>query len=300
MPGPALPTNESQPRPELRPGPAPTDYETARLQDVERELAQRSAPGAVPVTTDAATRAPGAAGSSFAGELAALRRRAAPAPAPAPVVTAATPAPAPAPAPAVAAAPSKATGQVDRNGDGRTDHWITRENGAITREEFDEDFDGRPDRTLIYDPTTHEVVQIEEDTNFDGKVDAWTALRGGQIVGRRTDDNGDGQIDGWSSYRNGVITRLERDTNGDGFRDHVAYYQDGRIVREERDDDGDGRTDMITYFDANERVVRVEEDANGDGQMDVVSYYEDGRLARREVLDTSVLSSGPRPATEHE
>ena len=312
VPAPALPRNDSQPRPVVTPS-APIDYETARLQDMERELAQRNPAGDAPAAYPAP--APGANGSRFADELAALRRRAnpAPAPVPAPALVAAAPRapalatpPAPAPvtiaaaAPPVAAAPNATTGQVDRNGDGRTDHWITRENGAITREVFDEDFDGRPDRTLIYDPATHEVVQIEEDTNFDGKIDAWTALRGGQVVGRRTDDNGDGQIDGWSSYKGGVITRLERDANGDGFRDHVAYYQNGKLVREERDDDGDGRTDLISYFDANERVARVEEDTNGDGEMDVVSYYEDGRLTRREVLDASVLSAGPRPETEHE
>jgi hypothetical protein len=34
-------------------------------------------------------------------------------------------------------------------------------------------------------------VSIEEDTNFDGRSDAWTALRGGQVVGRRVDSNGD-------------------------------------------------------------------------------------------------------------
>jgi hypothetical protein len=296
-PAPAIPRNDTQPRPAITPT-APTDYETARLQDMERELAQRAAPGAAPAAPPAPAPAPGASGSSFAGELAALRQRANPAPAPA---TAPAPVPAPAPvvvaaAPPVAAPPSAATGQVDRNGDGRTDHWITRENGAITREVFDEDFDGRTDRTLVYDATSHEVVQIEEDTNFDGKIDAWTALRGGQVVGRRTDDNGDGQIDGWSSYKAGVITRLERD----GFRDHVAYYQNGKLVREERDDDGDGRTDLISYYDANERVERTEEDSNGDGEMDIVSHYQDGRLARREVLDASVLSSGPRPETEHE
>src|SRR4030095_5212194 len=90
-------------------------------------------------------------------------------------------------------------------------------------------FDGVPDRTISYDPASHEAVQIEEDTNFDGKSDAWTALRGGQVVGRRVDANGDGQVDSWSFYQGGVITRLERDANGDGFRDRVAYYQDGRL-----------------------------------------------------------------------
>jgi hypothetical protein len=292
-PGPAVPRNDTQPRPTVQPANVPTDYETARLQDVERELDQRSAPGAAPATAPAPT----AGGSSFSDELAALRRRTTPAPAP--VAVAAAPPVSVAP-PVVPARPTAATGQVDRNGDGRTDHWITRENGAIAREELDENFDGRPDRTLIYDSATHEVVQIEEDTNFDGKIDAWTSLRGGQVVGRRVDDNGDGQVDAWSTYRGGVITRLERDTNNDGFRDRVALYQDGRLVREERDDDGDGRTDLITYFDANERVERTEEDASDDGVMDVVSYYQDGHLVRREVLDASVLGAAPHNEPERE
>jgi antitoxin component YwqK of YwqJK toxin-antitoxin module len=301
-PGPPVPTNESQPRPEVHPAAAPTDYETARLQGIDRELAERERPVAAtaPSAPSAPSAAPDATAASFADELAALRRRAnpTPAPAPAPIVASAAPVSAPPPS-AISAPPVAATGQVDRDGDGRTDHWITRENGAIAREAFDENFDGKPDRTITYDPASHEAVQIEEDTNFDGRSDAWTTLRGGQIVGRRVDTNGDGQVDSWSFYQGGVITRLERDSNGDGFRDHVAYYQDGRLVREERDDDGDGRTDLITYFDAGEQVSRVEEDTNGDGEMDVISYYDAGRLARREVLDASVLGAGPRK-TERE
>jgi hypothetical protein len=295
--GPPVPRNESQPRPELQTAPAQTDYETARLQDIDRELAQRERPGAAP--TPGATPAPGSApranGSSFSDELAALRRRASPTPAPAPA-----PAPVLAAAPPVSAAPPAAapTGQVDRDGDGRTDHWITRESGAITREALDENFDGNPDRTVLYDPGSHEAVLIEEDANFDGKSDTWTALRGGQVVGRRVDGNGDGQVDSWSLYQGGVITRLERDKNGDGFRDHVATYQAGRLAREERDDNGDGRTDLISYFDGGEQLARVEEDSNGDGEMDVVSYYEGGRLVRREVLDASVLGSGTHSGTE--
>ena len=299
VPGPPVPRNDSQPRPPVL-TPAPTDYETARLQGIDRELAERARPRAAPAETPnpSPSTTSGASGSGFTDELAALRRRANPAPAPAPAVAAVPPVSTP---PVPTALPlAAATGQVDRNGDGRTDHWIWRENGAIVREAFDENFDGTPDRTLIYDPVSHEVVQIEEDTNFDGKTDTWTTLRGGKVTGRRVDTNGDGQVDAWSFYQNGVITRLERDTNGDGFPDHVAYYQNGRLAREERDDDGDGRTDMITYFDANEQVTRVEEDTNGDGVMDVVSYYENGHLVRRQVLDASVLGLGPRGATEHD
>jgi hypothetical protein len=300
--GPPIPRNESQPRPELQTAPAPTDYETARLQGIDRELAERAGAGGAPapIARPAPGSAPSASGAGFADELAALRRRANPAPAgtsaPAPVIAAAPPVSAPpvsAPPGSVPAPAAAPTGQVDRDGDGRPDHWITRENGAIAREAFDENFDGRPDRTVAYDPGSHEAVQIEEDTNFDGRTDAWTALRGGQVAGRRVDANGDGQVDSWSLYHEGVITRLERDKNADGFRDHVAIYEAGRLAREERDENGDGRTDLISYFDGGEQLARVEEDANGDGQMDVVSYYESGRLARREVLDASVLSSRP-------
>src|SRR5258708_325223 len=94
-------------------------------------------------------RRPSTARATRAAELAALRRRASPAPAPAPAA-----APVLAAAPPVSATPPTAapTGQVDRDGDGRTDHWITREGGAIVREAFDENFDGKPDRTITYDP----------------------------------------------------------------------------------------------------------------------------------------------------
>src|SRR5207249_6407223 len=100
----------------------------ARLQGIDRELAERERPSGAPAPSaiPASGPAPSANGASFADELAALRRRAAPAPS-----FASSPAPAPvlaAPAPVSAAPPAAApTGQVDRDGDGRTDHWITRE-----------------------------------------------------------------------------------------------------------------------------------------------------------------------------
>ena len=325
-PGPAVPRIGTQPRPELerqpqygdtgtsRAGPpqattaatAPSNYETARLQGLERELAQRSAStpprtAAAPHTATAprTAAAPTAPGSSIADELALLRQRAAgpSGPTPAPQVASAPraqPQAAPLPrAPRIAPTPDaeSGVGQVDRDGDGRTDHWIERRDGAVVSERFDDDFDTRPDRTLVYDPVTREVIRIEEDTDHDGRLDSWTSLRNGQVAGRRVDGDGDGQVDSWSHYRGGTITRMERDADGDGFRDLVAYYRDGRLDREERDDDADGMTDLIRYYDDGERVERVEEDADGDGEIDVISHYEGGRLTRREVLDASVLET---------
>jgi hypothetical protein len=303
--GPAVPRNDTQPRRPTAPGPPPTDYETAAMQDMERELAMREA--ATPPAPEAHARTapapPPGGGLSIADELAALQRPAEPPPRAAP---SSPPTPRTAPRPTQDTSsphtpdPSLATasGRVDRDGDGRSDHWIFRdEGGDIMLESFDDDFDGRPDRRVHYDPWSHEVVRIEEDANQDGNIDTWTTLREGQVARRRADADDDGEVDTWSFYRDGVITRLERDSTDDGFRDHVAYYREGRLEREDKDDDGDGRPDLVKHYDANEQLTRAEEDADGDGAMDVISHYEGGRLTRRELLDASVLSAG-EPTSE--
>jgi len=301
-PGPPIPQTSPAER-QPPPGPPPVDYETAALRDMERELAQRETPTAPPQTQPAPVTPSGA--TSIADELAALRARTDtggaqtaqpynPAPRAAEPDSASV---APRHAPAIP--PPTASGVVDRNGDGRTDHWIFRANGEIAREEFDENFDGRPDRILHYDLSTHQVVKLNEDSDQDGNLDSWAALHDGAVVRRRVDSDADGYVDSWSFYRDGKITRLERDSSGNGFRDHVAYYRDGRIDREERDGDGDGRPDLVKYYDAHEKVVRVEEDTDGDGRMDVISHYEGGRLSRRELLDASILGAGEPGGVEH-
>ena len=310
-PGPPVPTLDKTAQPP-QPSAAPEDYETRRLEQMERELAQQ--PQAAPPQSAALPQAPAtrpvgrSSGPSLADELSMLRQPAAPAiaayapgsaPAPtqAPAPSAATappvasPPPSPAPARPTVPGVAGASGEVDRNGDGRPDQWIFRANGDVTREVFDEDFDGRPDRTLIYDPASHEVVAIEEDSDHDGKIDTWTALQKGQVQRRRIDSDGDGQVDIWESYRDGQLVRIERDTNGDGFRDRISTYEHGRLVREDEDDDGDGRIEMSRYYDDSEKLSRVEEDTNGDGTIDVVSHYENGKLTSREILDPSMLKN---------
>ena len=310
-PGPPVPTLDKTAQPP-QPSAAPQDYETRQLQEMERQLAQQQPQAATPPQSAAPPSAPPAppvarsGAPSLADELSMLRQPAtpviaayapgsAPAPAPAPSAAPATPAASPPPSPAPArptpAGVAGASGEVDRNGDGRPDQWIFRANGDVAREVFDEDFDGRPDRTLIYDPTSHEVVAIEEDSDHDGQVDTWTAFQKGQVLRRRIDSNGDGQVDTWESYRDGQLVRIERDTDGDGFRDRISYYEQGRLAREEEDDDGDGRIEMTRYYDASEKLLRVEEDTNGDGQIDVVSHYEGGKLTSREILDPSMLKN---------
>jgi hypothetical protein len=301
-PGPAIPPTAARQAP-AQPAPVPIDYETQALRGLQQELAQRNSSQA------SRTHPPDSAadrGLSIANELAALRAASAGTPA---VSAAATPPRPPAPEaqghvtraqPGDDAALVTASGLVDRNGDGRTDQWIFRSNGEISREMFDENFDGTPDRTLDYDLATHRVSSIEEDSNQDGHTDTWTTLRDGAVVRTRVDSDHDGQIDTWNFYKNGQVVRLERDSNGNGFRDDVVHYRDGRMIREEKDDDGDGVMDVIKHFDASEHVIRVEEDSDGDGRMDVISHYEGGRLARREILDATLLDESASNRTEHD
>jgi hypothetical protein len=280
------------------PPPAPVDYETAMVNQLERELDDRnrrtpSRTAAAPPETSDRHGSAGAAPLSIAAELAALQRTPDNAPRPRPVAPENATAPPPHTGNARPAA--AADGIVDRDGDGRVDQWIYRENGEIARIELDENADGRPDRTLHYDLASHEIRRVEEDTDGDGNADSWTDYGNGRVLRRRGDSNRDGTVDTWSFYREGEITRHEQDTTGNGFRDRVGYYEDGKLKREEHDSDGDGRADATIHYDARERVLRREEDTDSDGRLDVISHYEAGRLARRELLAPDDLSDTARP-----
>jgi hypothetical protein len=289
------------------PSPARTDYETAMVDRLEHELDSRQrettagAPGVPPLRTPVHRGASGERPLSIREELAALQRTPGNAPPPRPSTPQGIRPGAPSTPSARARTaqppevPQVADGIVDRDGDGRVDQWIFRENGEISRVELDETRDGRPDRTLYYDLETHQICRVEEDGNADGVSDSWTDYENGQVVRRRGDGDRDGTVDTWSFYRDGAITRHERDTTVDGFRDRVATYEGGKMIREERDRDRDGRPDATILYDAEERVARREEDNDGDGRPDVITYYEAGRLARRELLQHEAPPKTARP-----
>jgi hypothetical protein len=281
--GPALPEQAPAP-PATAPAPPRLDYESVRMQQLEQELDRRGAsePSPAPRAT---------AQLSIADELAALQRvpsaaRSGSAPAPAGSRDAQRPLAPASPSSQSSLVPSSpADGIVDRNGDGRIDQWIYREDGAIARRVLDDDFDGRAERSFVYDRATQQVVRVEEDSDQDGTVDAWSEYQGGQIQRRRADSDHDGAVDTWILYRDGQTLRHEQDTTGDGFRDRVGFYRDGRLESDEVDTNGDGRSDLFNHYDDREQVVRRDEDTNFDGKVDRVSHFESGKLARREIID---------------
>ena len=272
------------------PPPGPPDYEAAyeeqQLQALENQLGgpgagAAPAPSAAPAGPGAqAYPAPSAAGarpSSIADELALLQRRVPPRG----VAPGASGGPAATP-------PGVADRVNDADGDGRPDQWQYRENGVLVRELFDQNGDGRVDRTVLYDPATGQKRSEEDDANQDGRVDSWVEYQGDQVVRRRQDESGDGEPDAWTFYRGGQLARVEEDRNGDGFRDRVGYYEAGKLARETEDSNGDGRPDRITLYDAQERVRQRSEDRDGDGLVDARSFYENGKLVRKELVDEGV------------
>jgi hypothetical protein len=291
---------QGDPQPVAAPPPAtapprgPIDYEAAyeqsQLERLEQQVGapapRRSAPGGPPAPGGAA---PAERPRSIADELAALQRRVPPRGVAAETAPGAEPG---------TATPSGVADKVsDRNGDGRPDVWQYREGGVLVRELFDEDGDGRVDRTVRYDPAGGEKVYEEEDANVDGLVDSWVDYRGGEVLRRRQDVNADGQPDSWTLYRAGKLARVEEDRNGDGFRDRVGYYREGRMQREVEDANGDGRPDRVTLYDETERARERSEDLDGDGLVDARSFFENGKLVRRELVDESL---GQQPLVEEE
>jgi hypothetical protein len=280
-----------------------TAHEREQLGALERELEQRggkvssrssgpvmsggTASAATPQQAAAAQPAAGRSRLRIADELAALRG-AAPAPAGANAEPTARPAPpearAPVSAPPVSPA-APADRVLDRDGDGRPDHWIHLRDGRVERELFDDTGDGAPDRTVWRDPASGKEKRVEEDRNGDGRPDLVSEYKDGQLARVRRDTNFDGAPDVWSFYHGGQLTREEEDPDGDGFRNRVALYANGRLATEREDRDGDGRVDRLTRYDADERVAQRDEDQDGDGLVDARAFYEAGRLVRRELVN---------------
>ena len=305
-PGPPIPQRTNPTIPQSAsvspPTTRPLDYETAMLQNMERELDQRHGSAQAAENSPRRVASTRSSSLSIADELQALQRTPEAPRTPSDRKTAASPS---------GSVESSSTGEpgnpyptahgiVDRNGDGQIDQWIFREDGEIVRQVLDENFDGRADRTIVFDRETHRPSRVEEDTSGDGALDSWTDYRDGEIIRRRSDSDGDGVVDTWSFYREGELARHEQDTTGDGFRDSVSFFEQGQRVREERDRNGDGQADAVLYYDGAQQLSRHEEDRNGDGSLDVVSHYQAGRLVRREVLDSAELAGGKSAADSTE
>jgi antitoxin component YwqK of YwqJK toxin-antitoxin module len=96
--------------------------------------------------------------------------------------------------------------EADRNYDGKSDVWVTYENGAMTKQAFDNTFSrGVPDETDYY--RDGKLKRIERDRNGDGKTDVWEFYVNGRLERMGVDLDFSGRVSVW--YRD-EIARAEQ------------------------------------------------------------------------------------------
>lgn len=65
--------------------------------------------------------------------------------------------------------------------------------------EVDSNFDGKVDRTEIYD-AQGQILRVEIDSDANGKIDEWIIYEKGKPVQNQRDSNKDGKVDVWIEY----------------------------------------------------------------------------------------------------
>lgn len=107
----------------------------------------------------------------------------------------------------------------------------------------DSDFDGKVDRTEIYDEEG-KVKAVEVDSDSDGKIDEWLEFKNGVRTKGKRDMDGDGKADVFLRYdKDGELVQLESDTSGNGKIDEWVFYENGEPKSAEKDTNGDGKPD---------------------------------------------------------
>lgn len=137
---------------------------------------------------------------------------------------------------------------LDYDKDGRPDHIYIYEMGMLRRGEVDRNGDGRMDAWMTYDEEGREL-RDESDQNFDGRPDAWWFYREGEAVASEHDTDFDGRPDWFGTFEHGLMVRQDC-RPGDSDIVVRRYLLTHEIYREEQvDEDRDGKFDYRILYD---------------------------------------------------
>jgi hypothetical protein len=100
--------------------------------------------------------------------------------------------------------------EADRNYDGKSDIWISYENGLIAKQSFDSKFSGKADEFHYY--KDGKLKRIERDRNVDGNVDVWEFYVGGRLERMGVDQDFNGRVDIW--FRDEVARAEQKKLSG--------------------------------------------------------------------------------------
>lgn len=124
--------------------------------------------------------------------------------------------------------------EVDEDFDGRIDRWEDYdEQGKLVKVGASRRGQG-PD-VWAYPGPGDVPSRKDYDEDGDGKADRTERLEGGRIAGVELDADRDGRIDRWQEWRAGRLVAEDLDTDGDGRPDRRLRYGDaGRVLGVER------------------------------------------------------------------
>jgi hypothetical protein len=150
--------------------------------------------------------------------------------------------------------------------------WGNPSELEVLRLTLDADRNGTPEEIRYVDPRSGKLLRVEQDLDFDGRMDTWKTYVNGVLSVRVRDENGDGKADAWERYENGRLVQLALDSDHDGVRDLFFRYQGPDLVERLEDANDDGTIDRIVTYQGRHRV-KSEEDQNHNGTMDTWTTY---------------------------
>ena len=176
--------------------------------------------------------------------------------------------------------------EVDKNGDGKTDLWITLDaDGEVSRQEEDRDFDGKPDVISSYQGGT--LRHLRQDTKLKGCFDLEERYDSkGELTRQLTDEDGDCKIDLWSGLQNGKVAWQAKDQRGAGRATVLTRYDgSGTATIQELVGEGKRKPDKKLFINADGSIRSQCVDHDGDGAFDVRYRIEAGVVSEG-LVDT--------------
>jgi hypothetical protein len=121
--------------------------------------------------------------------------------------------------------------EADTDFDGKVDRWqYYSEKGVLEKEGSSSKGTAQPDTWQYYD-AKGTVTRREFDENADGKVDRTENILAGRVASVGLDADGDGKIERWQTWSAGHVVSEELDTDGDGIGDRrLRYGPGGRLL----------------------------------------------------------------------
>lgn len=139
----------------------------------------------------------------------------------------------------------------------------------------------KPERARYGNLETEGLDVEKVDLDGSDQPDQWTfSDEDGQVVRVERDMNFDGRVNLWEHYEHGELVEEEMSLDSADQVDVVVFYSDGEMTRQKMASGFDGTFAIEKIYDSGGELLRVERDTSSDGQVDVWDYYEDGHRVR--------------------